>query len=89
MGEHWHRFVTPGWTGDLYGKAHAFPRGSICLFAIAACLPWSVLLPIAGLRWRRAILPPPALDRPLRLYLVLWSLAPCVFFSLAGNILWT
>jgi hypothetical protein len=39
MGEHWHRFVTPGWTGDLSGKAHAFPRGSIWPFAIAACLP--------------------------------------------------
>ena len=39
IGEHWHRFVTPGWRGDLYGTAHAFPRGSIWLFAIAAFLP--------------------------------------------------
>jgi 4-amino-4-deoxy-L-arabinose transferase-like glycosyltransferase len=89
VGEHWHRFMTPGWTGDLYGKAHDFPRGSIWLFAIAACLPWSVLLPVAALRWRHTALPAPTGDRPLRVYLLLWALTPCVFFSLAGNILWT
>jgi 4-amino-4-deoxy-L-arabinose transferase-like glycosyltransferase len=89
VGEHWHRFVTPGWSGDLYGSAHAFPRGSIWLFAIAAFLPWSVLIPVASLRWRRTAAPAPAADRPLRLYLLLWALTPCVFFSLAGNILWT
>ena len=89
VGEHWHRFVTPGWSGDLYGSAHAFPRGSIWLFAIAAFLPWSILIPVASLRWRRTAAPAPAADRPLRLYLLLWALTPCVFFSLAGNILWT
>ena len=89
VGEHWHRFITPGWRGDLYGTAHAFPRGSIWLFAIAAFLPWSVLLPVASLRWRRPAVPAPAVDRPLQVYLLLWALTPSVFFSLAGNILWT
>src|SRR5665647_2327428 len=49
VGEHWHRFVTSGWKGDLYGTAHAFPRGSIWLFAVAACLPWALLTPIVAL----------------------------------------
>jgi 4-amino-4-deoxy-L-arabinose transferase-like glycosyltransferase len=89
VGEHWHRFVTPGWQGDLYGTAHAFPRGSIWLFAVAAFLPWSVLIPVVSLRWRRTAAPAPAADRPFQLYLLLWALTPCVFFSLAGNILWT
>lgn len=89
VGEHWHRFVTPGWSGDLYGSAHAFPRGSIWLFAIAAFLPWSVLIPVAWFRWRRTAGPAPAVDRPLQVYLVLWALTPCVLFSLAGNVLWT
>jgi hypothetical protein len=89
VGEHWHRFVTPGWSGDLYGSAHAFPRGSIWLFAIAAFLPWSVLIPVASFWWRRTAAPAPAADRPLRFYLLLWALTPCVFFSFAGNILWT
>ncbi|WP_296448035.1 ArnT family glycosyltransferase [Rhodoferax sp. UBA5149] len=96
MGEHWHRFVTPGWSGDRYGVAHSAPWGSIWVYAWAATLPWSLLLPLAWWRWRKADraagvapLTVPAQDKPLQHYLVLWSLAPAVFFTFAGNILWT
>jgi 4-amino-4-deoxy-L-arabinose transferase-like glycosyltransferase len=53
LGEHWHRFVTPGWEGDLYGNAHEFPIGSIWAFAFVDMLPWSILLPLAAWYWRR------------------------------------
>jgi len=89
IGENWHRFSTPGWSGDLYGSAHAEPRGSIWLFAIAACLPWSILMPILAWRWKRVANPVEAADRKLYGYLLLWGLFPCVIFSFAGNILWT
>jgi len=89
IGEHWHRFVTPGWQGDLYGSAHAFPRGSIWLFAVAAFLPWSVLVPAGVWRWRNKLDGAVPDDRPLRIYLLLWASIPCVFFTMAGNILWT
>jgi 4-amino-4-deoxy-L-arabinose transferase-like glycosyltransferase len=89
VGEHLQRFVTPGWRGDLYGNAHAFPRGSIWLFGVVAFLPWSLLLPVAAWRWRRLAGPTALEDRSLYGYLLLWALTPCVFFSLAGNILWT
>lgn len=91
VGEHWYRFVTSGWKGDLYGSAHAFPRGSIWWFVGAAALPWSLLLPIAALRWRKALpaSPLPPAQRQRRLYLLLWGLAPCLFFTFAGNILAT
>ena len=89
VGEHWHRFVTPGWQRRPVRQRPCLPRGSIWLFAIASFLPWSVLIPVASLRWRRTAAPAPAVDRPLQLYLLLWALTPCVFFSLAGNILWT
>ncbi len=93
VGEHWQRFVTPGWTGDLYGSAHDFPRGSIWLFAAGAALPWSLLLPLAawaGLAGRDARM----LEAPKALagessYLLAWALTPCLFFTAAGNILWT
>lgn len=92
IGEHWHRFVTSGWKGDLYGTAHVFPRGSIWLFAVAACLPWTLLMPIvAVLRGKVAQLasqPDPA-EKSWRLFLLLWGLTPCVFFTFSGNILWT
>lgn len=90
VGEHWHRFVTAGWKGDLYGSAHAFPRGSIWIYALGACLPWALLLPVAAIFWRKSITPEtsPA-HKPLHLYLWLWGLTPCLFFTFAGNILWT
>lgn len=92
VGEHWQRFTVAGWDGDRYGSAHDYPRGSIWLFALIACLPWVLLLP----RLLRAPQPAAAIDpestaaqRTRRWYLALWSLAPCVFFSGARNILWT
>jgi 4-amino-4-deoxy-L-arabinose transferase-like glycosyltransferase len=54
LGEHWHRFVTPGWHGDLYGSAHRFPIGTIWAFAMLDTLPWSILLPIAAWRWHKS-----------------------------------
>jgi 4-amino-4-deoxy-L-arabinose transferase-like glycosyltransferase len=88
VGEHWHRFVTPGWRGDLYGHAHEFARGTIWVFAWGALLPWSLLLPLAAWYWRREPAgpdPKPALS----LYLLLWLLLPLAFFTAARNIIWT
>jgi 4-amino-4-deoxy-L-arabinose transferase-like glycosyltransferase len=94
VGEHWKRFTVSGWSGDLYGNAHDFPRGSIWLFALAAFLPWTALIPAAIYlgskeqhKGRKDIA-----DESQRLwsrFLVLWALSPMVFFTLAGNILIT
>ena len=89
VGEHWQRFTAPGWSGDLYGHPHAFPRGTIWLFALLALMPWTLLLPVAAWRWRRAAQPANPADRPLAGYLACWALAPCVLFTMSGNILWT
>lgn len=91
IGEHWHRFVISGWKGDLYGHAHAFPRGTIWLFAFTAMLPWPVLL-LFAIRGRRRALEVAAVDpakRRLNIYLLFWGITPCLFFTTAGNILWT
>ncbi|MEA2918924.1 MAG: hypothetical protein QOJ15_11005, partial [Bradyrhizobium sp.] len=55
VGEHWHRYITPGWTGDRYGNPHYFPIGTIWAFAIIDTLPWSLLLPLAAWSWRKEI----------------------------------
>ncbi len=81
--------MVSGWTGDLYGHSHAFPRGTIWLFAVLALLPWSVLVPVAAWRWRHELQPARPEDRSLLIYLASWALAPCVLFTLSGNILWT
>jgi len=91
VGEHWKRFTVPGWTGDRYGVGHAWKRGWIWLFWIAAAVPWSFVL----LDWLvRAAVGPRALLRerladPFWSYLVVWALAPMVFFTAAGNVLIT
>jgi hypothetical protein len=89
VGEHWQRFVESDWQGDLYGHAHSFPRGTIWLFAMIAFLPWSILLPVVAWRRRRAGISAPPHDPELNRYLWAWVLAPCVAFTLSGNILWT
>ncbi len=89
VGEHWQRYVDAGWTGDLYGHAHEFPRGTIWLFAILAFLPWSIVLPLVALKRRRAGIAVPADDRELNRYLWLSALVPCAVFTLSDNVLWT
>jgi 4-amino-4-deoxy-L-arabinose transferase-like glycosyltransferase len=89
VGEHWKRFVEPGWKGDLYGQAHARPRGTIWVWWFAAALPWS---PLAVGWLARAIAT--RHDDARRLlrdswcsYLLLWALAPMLFFTVSGNVL--
>jgi 4-amino-4-deoxy-L-arabinose transferase-like glycosyltransferase len=91
VGEHWHRFVTPGWGGDLYGKAHRYAPGTIWGFALGAMLPWTLLLPAFAWFARRpaaAAGDAGADARALRRYLLLWALTPLLFFSAARNIIW-
>lgn len=91
LGEHWHRFVIPGWSGDLYGTAHRFAPGTIWFFGFVALLPWSVLLPLAAWRWRKepAGSANVAGEPEWRRYLLLWALMPLLFFTAARNIIWT
>ena len=90
IGEHWYRFTVPGWSGDRYGVAHSVPRGTIWLYALGACAPWTFLLPFAAIG-RRSVETPalPLEERSLGRYLLCWGLAPCVFFTASGNIIWT
>ena len=91
VGEHFHRFVTAGWTGDKYGVAHSYPRGGIWLLGFGAVAPWPfLLLPLAFFRRRQANLLSSLKEKDgKRSYLLLWGLWPCVFFTLSGNIIWT
>ena len=91
VGEHWKRFVQPGWKGDLYGTAHARPRGIIWLFWIAAALPWSLFAIgwlIRAATSRRHEVAALVRDR-WQCYLLLWTVAPMLFFTMSGNILAT
>lgn len=91
IGEHWQRFTISGWKGDLYGTAHARPRGSIWLYLIVASLPWCLILPITiwMTRYNKSRVENTLIGQQLKLYLLLTGLAPCIFFTMSGNTLWT
>ncbi|MBB6520074.1 ArnT family glycosyltransferase [Pseudoteredinibacter isoporae] len=84
IGEHWRRFLVPGWAGDLYGNAHLHPRAYIWIYAFAATLPWC-LLPVfkRRSRWKSLI------KEPLFQYSGIIVVCLLVFFSFSRNILWT
>lgn len=91
VGEHWHRFTQAGWKGDLYGVAHAQPKGRIWLFAVVCTVPWLLLWPVWAWLARRSgsapIAQTSAKGTEVHSYLWAWALAPCVFFTMSGNIL--
>jgi 4-amino-4-deoxy-L-arabinose transferase-like glycosyltransferase len=89
LGEHVMRFLRPGWGGDLYGTAHAEPLGTIWLY-LAGSLGLNTLLACAAAflaaRRRDEAAAEPEGDRR---FLLLAGLVPMVFFTFAGNIIWT
>ena len=91
VGEHWRRFTIPGWKGDLYGQAHSRPHGMIWLFWLLATMPW-VLVFLYAVRNKVSRLQFKSLwnqEKEWHAYLLVWSFSSPLFFSLAGNILWT
>jgi 4-amino-4-deoxy-L-arabinose transferase-like glycosyltransferase len=86
IGEHLERYLTKGWTGDLYGAGRAKTPGTIWLFVLAALVPWTFALPSwfghARRAWRVDVT-----AIATRNYLLAWALATPMFFTLSRNIL--
>lgn len=93
IGEHIRRFIEPGWTGDLYGTAHDQPKGMIWLYWMLASLPWGIAaladFALTLIRKQSARVFKQFLSKRSTQFLLLCALSPMLFFSLAGNILWT
>jgi len=91
IGEHFNRFIVPGWDGDLYGNAHNKPKGSIWLLMAFDALPWLILLPFLWF-WRNpSNLSTNTNETQVSRISYWWWVAffPAVFFTFASNILWT
>lgn len=90
VGEHWQRFTVSGWKGDLYGTALATHRGTIWLHLVLGTLPWSIIFPAIAWLYRQQINTNKiSKQAELGQYLLLAGIAPCIFFTMSGNILWT
>jgi 4-amino-4-deoxy-L-arabinose transferase-like glycosyltransferase len=89
IGEHVHRFITPGWTGDKYGYAHQEHWGMIWAFAALGIFPWCLLGALWFVRYRKN-LPSLFQDRDGWLsYLFLCTVVPLFFFTFSSNIIYT
>ncbi len=87
VGEHIKRFLIPGWSGDLYGKAHDVPRGTIWLYFAIGTLPWSLAAVPALIVGRGTLRRNWSEHRELVWFLVAGALASLGLFTFSGNVI--
>jgi 4-amino-4-deoxy-L-arabinose transferase-like glycosyltransferase len=88
VGEHFHRFLTPGWSGDKYGSPHYAPKGMIWVYALAGLFPWTIVVFVWLAKQGKKISLLSRDDEGWLSYLLLCALSPLVFFTFAGNIIY-
>jgi len=84
VGEHFNRFLVPGWKGDLYGSGHSQPLGMIWLFLLAFTFPWIQIVLYKLWKGRKTIFKDAYVT-----YLVFWLFWTPLFFTISKNILHT
>jgi 4-amino-4-deoxy-L-arabinose transferase-like glycosyltransferase len=87
IGEHYDRFLVSGWQGDLYGTAHARPKGMIWPYWFVAFLPWSLFVAALTLRSKQVLDVFRNDQTGWYSYLLAWSLSPLILFTPAANII--
>lgn len=89
LGEHFHRFVTPGWAGDKYGFAHHQHWGMIWIFAVLGVIPWSLLSLVWLVQYRKNISSITRDKDGWMAYLFLCTTVSLLFFTFSSNIIYT
>ncbi len=84
VGEHYKRFIEPGWKGDLYGSGHSQPKGMIWLLMIAFMFPW--ILVVLYKLWKNKST---ILKNNWVSFLIAWAFWTPIFFTVSSNILHT
>jgi len=84
VGEHYKRFLEPGWKGDLYGSGHSQPKGMIWVLLIGFAFPW-IQIVLYKLWKNRATI----FKNEWASFLILWAFWTPVFFTISSNILHT
>ncbi|MDP3359919.1 MAG: glycosyltransferase family 39 protein [Lutibacter sp.] len=84
VGEHFNRFLVPGWKGDLYGSGHSQPLGMIWVFLLAFAFPWIQIVLYKIWKERKTVFKDNYVS-----YLVFWLFWTPLFFTISKNILHT
>lgn len=89
IGEHFNRFLTPGWVGDKYGYAHKEHWGMIWIYTAFGIFPWCLL----GLAWfikcRHNVIKVFRDNDGWLSYFFLCAVVPLFFFTFSSNIIYT
>ncbi|MBV9346969.1 MAG: glycosyltransferase family 39 protein [Pseudolabrys sp.] len=91
VGEHFSRYLVAGWSGDMYGGPKQLPYGTIWVCFFLAALPWSLLVVVAPFnrRMRNIFFNRRFIADEWLSYLLFWSLAPLIFFTVPRILLIT
>lgn len=84
VGEHYKRFLEPGWKGDLYGSGHSQPKGMIWVYMIAFVFPWIQVVLYKLWKNRTSVFKNSWIS-----FLLLWAFWTPLFFTISSNILHT
>lgn len=84
VGEHFKRFLEPGWKGDLYGSGHSQPKGMIWVLLLGFMFPWILIVLHKLWKNRTSIFKNSWLS-----FLVAWAFWTPLFFTISSNILHT
>ncbi len=93
IGENLGRFLDTGWHGDKYGYVHKNPHGAIWIMWLIASLPWGLSALAIGLKnfsnkINRSVIFQELKKDDISFYVV-WMLFLMLFFTFAGNVIWT
>lgn len=91
VGEHFLRYVVPGWTGDMYGTAHGGFPGKIWIYWLVSLAPWIAWIAIKMFKksFRKILFSREFLRDDFLLFMILNIVATLMFFSFAGNVIQT
>ena len=88
IGEHFERYLTPHWAGDLYGGGRGGFLGKIWMVYLIAIIPWSIWFAVKmfARKFRRAVVDSGFLRDNFLFYILAFAFAQLIFFTFSKNI---